>query len=135
MWREELRVRDTVYWEKSGKQEFNLYKMLEARERRMKTALESRDIGWLNSFQHCKDSLRLTTQELIHNRCTLESLVKREHELVKRNVEILDWAMKIVSGKKKAPLPNIQISNYVPYSIVPKDVTNPSIPFTNLEEP
>ena len=50
----------------------NLCEMLEARDRSMKTALESRDIGWLNSLQDCKDSLRLTTQKLINNRCTLE---------------------------------------------------------------
>ena len=43
--------------------------------------------------------------------------------------------MKTMSGKKKVSLPNIQISDYVPYTIVPKDVTNPSIPFTNPEEP
>ena len=43
--------------------------------------------------------------------------------------------MKTVSGKKKVPLPNIQISDYVPYTIVPKDVTNPSKPFTNPEKP
>ena len=43
--------------------------------------------------------------------------------------------MKMVLSKKKVSLPNIQISDYVPYTIVPKDVTNPSIPFTNLEEP
>ena len=43
--------------------------------------------------------------------------------------------MKTVSGKKKVSLQNIQISDYVPYSIVPKDVTNISIPFTNPEKP
>ena len=42
--------------------------------------------------------------------------------------------MKIVLGKKKEPLPNIQIYDYLPYTIVPKDVTNSSIPFTNPEE-
>ena len=42
--------------------------------------------------------------------------------------------MKTVSGKKKVPLLNIQIYHYVPYSIVPKDMTNHSIPFTNPEE-
>ena len=77
MWKEELRVRDVVFWEESRKQEFNLCKMLEARDRSMKTALESRDIGWLNSLQHCEDNLRLTTQELINNKCTLESIGKR----------------------------------------------------------
>ena len=66
--------------------------------------------------------------------CTLESIGKRKRELVKGNVEILYWAMKTVSGKKKVSMPNIQISNYVPYTIVPKDVTNPSIPFTNPEK-
>ena len=43
--------------------------------------------------------------------------------------------MKTISVKKKVPLPTIQISDYKPYTIVPKDVTNPSIPFTNPEEP
>ena len=86
-------------------------------------------------FSHCKDSLRLTTQEFIYNRCTLESIGKRQCELVKSNADILDWVMKIVSNMKKVPLPNIQIFDYVPYTIVPQDVTNPSIPFTNLEEP
>ena len=42
--------------------------------------------------------------------------------------------MKIVLGKKKVPLLNIQISDYIPYTIVPKDLTNPFIPFTNPEE-
>ena len=135
MWREELRVRDAIFWVELGKQEFNLYKMLEARDRSMKTSPKSRDIGWLNILQHFKDSLRLITQELINNKCTLESIGKRQRELVKGNGEILDWVMKIVSGKKKVPLPNIQISNYGPYTIVPKDVTNLSIPFTNPEEP
>ena len=79
--------------------------------------------------------MRLTTLEMINNRITLESIGKRQHEIVKSNADLLDWAMKTVSGKKKVPLPNIQISDYVPYSIVPKDVTNPSITFTNLEEP
>ena len=42
--------------------------------------------------------------------------------------------MKTVSGKKKVPLPNIQIFYYVPYTIVPKDVIDPFILFTNPEE-
>ena len=109
--------------------------MLEARDGSMKTALEARDIGWLKSLQHCKDSLRLNTQELINNRCTLESIGKRQRELLKSNANILDWAMKSVSDKNKVLLPSIQISNYIPYTIVPKDVTDPFIPFTNPEEP
>ena len=63
--------------------------MLEIKDRSMKIALESRDKGWLNNLQHCKDNLMLTTQELINNRCTLESIGKRQRELVKGNAEIL----------------------------------------------
>ena len=121
MWKEELRVRDVIFWEELEKQEFDLCKMLKARDCSMKTTLESRDIGRLNSLQHCKDSLRLNTQELINNRCTLESIGKRQRELVKSNADILDWAMKTVSGKKKVPFPNIQISDYDcndPYQII-----------------
>ena len=61
----------------------------------------------------------------------MESIGSRQYELVKSNVEILDWAMKIVSGKKKVTLPNIQISNYVPYTIVSLSVEKPDIPFTH----
>ena len=51
------------------------------------------------------------------------------------NVEILDWAMKTISGKKKATLPNIQNSDYVPYTIVPLGVDKPDIPFTHPNKP
>ena len=64
----------------------------------------------------------------------MESIGKRQRELVKSNANILDWAMKTVSGKKKGPLPNIKIYDFIPHTIVPKDVTNPFIPFTNPEE-
>ena len=39
--------------------------------------------------------------------------------------------MKIVSGKKKVPLPQIRISDCIPYTIVPHDVIDPPIPFSN----
>ena len=39
--------------------------------------------------------------------------------------------MKIVSNKKKIPLPQIRIANYRPYTIVPQGVTDPPIPYTN----
>ena len=39
--------------------------------------------------------------------------------------------MKTISGKKKVPLPNIQISDYVFYTIVPLGVDKPDIPFTH----
>ena len=43
--------------------------------------------------------------------------------------------MKIVSRKKKVPLLTINISDYVPYTIVPQDVKNFEIPFSQPVEP
>ena len=57
--------------------------MLAARDGSMKKDLEARDVGWLKNLQPCKDSLRLNTQEQINNRCTLESIGKRQRRLVK----------------------------------------------------
>ena len=85
----------------------------------MKAALESRDKDWLNSLEHCKESFRLMTHEQVNNRTLMESLAKRQRELIESNAKILDWAMKIVSGKKKVPLPQIRISDCIPYTIVP----------------
>ena len=70
-------------------------------------ALQNRDKLWLGSLEHCKQSYRMMTYELVKNRIVLESIGKRQCKLVKSNVEILDWAMKTVSSKKKVPLPNI----------------------------
>ena len=39
--------------------------------------------------------------------------------------------MKIVSNKKKVPLPQIRISDYVPYTVVPPSETTPILPFIN----
>ena len=61
----------------------------------------------------------------------METIGKRQRELTEANVEILDWAMKTVLGKKKVPLPHIRISDCIPYTIVLKDVANPVIPFHN----
>ena len=40
--------------------------------------------------------------------------------------------MKTVSNKKKVPLPQIRISDCVPYIVVPQGETNPVLPFLNL---
>ena len=61
----------------------------------------------------------------------MESLAKKQHELIESNAKILDWAMNTVSGKKKVPLPQIRISDCMPYTIVPQDVTDLPIPFSN----
>ena len=42
--------------------------------------------------------------------------------------------MKVVSGKKKVSLPQINISDYVPYIIVPQDVQDFVIPFSQPAE-
>ena len=70
------------------------------------------------------------TQEQINMRATLESIGKRQCELTKGNAQILDWATKIVSRKKKVPLPKINISDCVLYIIVPQDVQDFVIPYS-----
>ena len=42
--------------------------------------------------------------------------------------------MTTLSGKKKVPLPNIQISDMIPYTIVHQDVKNPMITFSQAVE-
>ena len=72
--------------------------------------------------------------EQINIRATLKSLGKRQYKLKKANAEILDWAMKTLSGKKKVSLPHINIFNYVPYIIVPPNMQNVNIPFSQPPE-
>ena len=119
-WRIVKRDREVAFWAKTDIHEANLVKMLEDRDKAMKETLESRDKDWLNSLQHCKENIRLMTYEQVNNKALMESLTKRQHELTESNAKILDWAMKIVSSKKKVvPLLQIRISNCVPYTIVP----------------
>ena len=75
--REVIRVRDVAFLEEASIHEFNLLKMLEDRDKSLKAALESRDREWLNSLQHCRDRMRLNTQEMINNRTLMEKLSKR----------------------------------------------------------
>ena len=89
----------------------------------------------MNSIHSCSQSLRLMTQEQINIRATLESVGKRQYELTKGNAQILDWAMKIVLRKKKVPLPKINISDYVPFIIVPQYVQDFVIPYSQPAEP
>ena len=77
------------------------------------------DQNLLNSLAHYKKSFRLMTYEQVNSRTLLESLAKRQGELTKINVKILGWVMKTVSNKKKVPLPQIRISDCVPYTVVP----------------
>ena len=107
-------------------------KMLEDRDKAMKAALESRKKDWLNSLKHCKESFRLMTYEQVNNTTLMESLAKRQRELTESNAKILDWAMKTISGEKKVSLLQIRIFDCMPYTIVPRDVIDPPIPFSNL---
>ena len=105
--------------------------MLEDRDNALKACLESRDNNWLNSLAHCKQSFCLMTYEKVNNRTLLESLAEKQRELIESNAKILDWVMKTISNKKKVPLPQIRISDCMPYIIVPQGVTNRPIPFSN----
>ena len=122
--REELKIRDMTFWDETTKNAESLCKMLKRRDQEMMVALHNIDKLWLGSLKHCKQSYRMMTYEQINNRTTLASIGKRQCELVKSNVEILDWAMNTVSSKKKVSLPNIQISDYVPYTAVPLGLKN-----------
>ena len=93
--------------------------------------MNSRDNNCMHSLGHCQQSFRVMSYEVKNNMTLLESLAMRQRELTESNAKILDWAMKIVSSKKKIPLPQIRISNCRPYTIVPQGVTDPLIPYTN----
>ena len=81
--------------------------------------MDARHSNCMNSLEHCKQSFRLMSYDIVNNMTLLESLTIRERELIDSNAKILDWAMKTVSSKKKIPLPQIRISDYKPYTIVP----------------
>ena len=100
-----IRDKEVAFWTETSIHEANLVKMLEDKDKAMKAALESRDRDWLNSLQHCKESIRLKTYEQVNNWALMESLAKKQCELTKSNAKILDLAMKTVLGKKKVPLP------------------------------
>ena len=97
----------------------------------LKASMDARDRNFMNSLGHCKQSYFLMSFEMINNRTLLEFIAMRQREITERNANILDWAMKIVSSKKKIPLPHIRISDCRPYTIVPQGMTNPPIPYTN----
>ena len=85
-----LKIRDVIDWEEAGKQEYNLCEMQEKRDKAIKEELTSRNREWLNSLQHCRDSLKIMSHEQVNNRTLMESLAKRQCELTKSNAKILD---------------------------------------------
>ena len=106
--RKEFKNRDMTFWDETIKNNESLCKMLERRAQEMMAALQNRDKLWLGSLKHCKQSYRMMTCEQVNNKLALESIGKRQCELVKSNVEILDWAMKTLAGKKKVSLPKFK---------------------------
>ena len=120
-WKTEIEKRD-IEWRT----------VLRDRDNALKASMDSRDNNCMNSLGHYKHSFRLISYEIINNRTLLESLAMRQRELMESNAKILDWAMKTMSSKKKRPLPQIRISDCRPYTIVPQGVTDPPIPYTNL---
>ena len=73
----ELENRDAIYWEETGKQEYNLCEILEKIDKAIKEELTSKDKEWLNSLQHCRDNLRIISHDQVNNRTLMESLAKR----------------------------------------------------------
>ena len=100
----------------------NLEDALRKRDEEWRGELEKRDQYWLNSMGHMKQIFRQMTYEQVNNRAFHKS---------ESNAKILDWAKKTVSNKKKVSLPQIRISDCVPYTIVPPGETNPVLPFLN----
>ena len=96
--------------------------MLETRDNGIIESLVSRDRTWLKSLDSYSQNLKSMYQEQVNMRETLESIGKRQCELTKTNAQIIDWAMTTMAGKKKVLFPKINISDYVPYIIVPPDV-------------
>ena len=130
-WRTLISDREVAFWTETRKHEAGLIKMLKDRDNALKAGLEYRDQNWLNSLAHYKQSFLLMTYEQVNNRTLLESIAKRQRELIESDSKILDWAMKTVSNKEKVPLSQIKISDCVPYTIVLVGVTNPPILFSN----
>ena len=128
----QLQPRDEYFDAELRRRDRNLEDALKQKDEEWRAELEKRDQNWLNSLAHGKQSFHLMTYEQVNNRTLLESLAKRQRELTESNAKILDWAMKTVSNKKKVSLPQIRISDCVPYTVVSQGVTNPPIPFSNL---
>ena len=73
----------------------------------------------MNYLGHCKQSFGVMSFDIVKNKTLLESLAMRQQELTESNAKIIDWVMKIVSSKKKIPLPQIRILDSRPYTILP----------------
>ena len=110
-WVEEMDNCVRVLGEKSKEQRDTLFKALEERDTDMRNGIVDRDTVlkndlknsdriWIYSWQQLRNSLRLTHVEAVNKRTLLESLGKRQKELIEANTKILNWVMKAVSDKK-----------------------------------
>ena len=128
-----LKKRDEEWNIEIEKRDTEQRTVLRDRDNALKASMDSRDNNCMNSIGHYKQSFRMMSYEIKNNRTLMESLAMWQRELTENNAKILDWAMKMVSSKKKIPLPQILISDCRPYTIVPQGVTDPPIPYTNLD--
>ena len=104
-----LKKRDEEWKVKIEKKDTEWRTVLRDKDNALKASMDSRDNNCMNSIGHCKQSFRLMSYEIINTRTLLESLAMRQRELTESNAKILDWVMKIVSSKKKIPLPQIYL--------------------------
>ena len=100
-----LKKRDEEWKIEIEKKDIEWRTILRDRDNALKASMDSIDNNCMNSLGHCKQSFRMMSYEVKNNRTLLESLAMRQRELTESNAKILDWAMKIVSSKKKIPLP------------------------------
>ena len=107
------------------------------RDKNLKLELIEREKAWMSNWQHCKHNLNMTFRQASNTNTMLTSIGKRQRELVEANANILDWSMKIVSTKKKVPLPENKISDCIPYTIIPPGIADDDIPifFSNPNIP
>ena len=65
----------------------NMEDALKKRDEEWRAELEKRDQYWLNSMGHYKKIFQLMNYEQINNRSFLESLAKRQRELIESNAK------------------------------------------------
>ena len=101
MWRNELKKRDEEYWKGQTKRDDDLAKMLEGLYKAIQETLVSKDKDWLDildSYNHHLNSLYF---EQINMRKNIESIALRQGDLIRSNVDMLAWAIRTISRKKK----------------------------------
>ena len=105
MWRAELKQRDQAYWKGHCKRDEKVSKVLKGRDKAIHDSLISKDKFCVEKMESSNHYLKSMYYEQINMGKTLGSMFVRGAEFVKSNVKMLDWAMEIVSSKKKNSSP------------------------------